>query len=224
MQSTGASQSTCGQDVVGYRLYLCTWQIPSCWFSPLAAAVCVAEGQLHSPRSLLETLIVKTCKGQSGMPLVTFFLPVLSAVVLKPKQVIKGAKTIISEINVKEKWGGNGLLENWYFHKADLTMPLLTIEPWLSLSRSPFASDNKPNSCPQLNSFSCTTYVHFLSSDYFFLQSPSVLLPLRYFSYHGNDNIIWMGGAQCSVKLVSYIKWLARYRDGREKRMSHSVW
>ncbi|CAN0345520.1 unnamed protein product, partial [Bubo scandiacus] len=23
--------------------------------------------------------------------------------------------------------------------------------------------------------------------------SPSVLLPLRYFSYHGNDNIIWMG-------------------------------
>jgi len=37
------------------------------------------------------------------MPLVTFFLPVLSAVVLKPKQVIKGAKTIISEINVKEK-------------------------------------------------------------------------------------------------------------------------
>ena len=67
------------------------------------AAVCVAEGQLHSPRSLLETLIVKTCKGQSGMPLVTFFLPVLSAVVLKPKQVIKGAKTIISEINVKEK-------------------------------------------------------------------------------------------------------------------------
>lgn len=96
-------------------------------------------------------------------------------------------------------------------------MPLLTAEPWLSLSRSPFASDNKPNSCPQLNIFSCTTYVHFWSLDYFFLQSPSVLLPLRYFSYHGNDNIIWMGGASCSVKLVSYIKWLERYRDGWQK-------
>lgn len=96
-------------------------------------------------------------------------------------------------------------------------MPLLTAEPWLSLSRSPFASDNKPNSCPQLNIFSCTTYVHFWSLDYFFLQSPSVLLPLRYFSYHGNDNIIWMGGALCSVKLVSYIKWFARYGDGSQK-------
>lgn len=101
-------------------------------FSPGCCCLC-GRGELHSPWSLLETLIVKTCKGQSSMPLVTFFLPVLAAVVLKPKQVIKGAKTIISEISVKENWEGNGLLENWYCHKADLTVPLFTIEPWLSL-------------------------------------------------------------------------------------------
>lgn len=193
MQSAGASQSAREQNISGCRLYMCR----SCPLdlAPLATAVCVAEGQTHSPHSFLETLILETWNGQSSIRLVTFFWPALAAVVLKPKQVIKWARTIISETCVKESKREYGLLENWYCHQPHLIVPLLTTEPWLSLSRSSFASDNKPNSCPQLNTFSCTTYVHFWSLDYFFLLSPSVLLPLRYFSYHGNDNIIWMGGA-----------------------------
>lgn len=168
-----------------------------------------------TPHSLLQTLILKTRNGQPSIWPVTFFLLVLAALVLKPKQVIKEQGQLFFAICVRQREWERGLLWDWYCHTTDVIVPLLTAEPWLSLSRSPFASDNKPNRCPQLNIFSCTTYVHFWSLDYFFfLQSPSVLLPLRYFSYHGNDNIIWMGGASCSVKLVSYMKCFARYGGG----------
>lgn len=94
--------------------------------APLAAAVCVAEGQTHSPHSLLETLILETWNGQSSIRLVTFFWPALAAVVLKPKQVIKGARTIISEICVRESEREYGLLENWCCHQPHLIVPLLT--------------------------------------------------------------------------------------------------
>lgn len=94
--------------------------------APLAAAVCVAEGQTHSPHSLLETLILETWNGQSSIRLVTFFWPALAAVVLKPKQVIKGARTIISEICVRESEREYGLLDNWYCHQPHLIVPLLT--------------------------------------------------------------------------------------------------
>lgn len=124
MQSAGASQSAREQNISGCRLYMCR----SCRLdlAPLATAVCVAEGQTHSPHSFLETLILETWNGQSSIRLVTFFWPALAAVVLKPKQVIKGARTIISEICVRESEREYGLLENWYCHQPHLIVPLLT--------------------------------------------------------------------------------------------------
>lgn len=48
-----------------------------------------------TPHSLLETLILKTGSGQPSTQPVPFFLLVLPALVLKPKQAIKGPRTII---------------------------------------------------------------------------------------------------------------------------------
>lgn len=84
---------------------------------------------------------------------------------------LREQRQLFFEICVRGREWEQGLLWDWYCHTTDVIVPLLTAEPWLSLSRSTFASDNKPNSCPQLNIFSCTTYVHFWSLDYFFFSS-----------------------------------------------------
>lgn len=90
---------------------------------------------------------------------------------LNQNKPLRDQKQLFFEIFVRGREWEWGLLWDWYCHTTDVIVPLLTREPWLSLSRFPFASDNKPNSCPQLNIFSCTTYVHFWSMDYFFSSS-----------------------------------------------------
>lgn len=129
---------------------------------------CQGGTTLHS---LLETLILKTCSGQPSMRIVTFFVLVLAALSLNQNKSLREQGQLFFEICVREREWEQGLLWDWYCHTTDVIVPLLTAEPWLSLSRSSFASDNKPNSCPQLNIFSCTTYVHFWSLDYFFFSS-----------------------------------------------------
>lgn len=77
-QVRGMQWATCCMCAV-----LLPWLPQPCW------------GGTKTPHSLLETLILKTPSGQPSFRPVTFFLLVLAALVLKPKQVIKGARTII---------------------------------------------------------------------------------------------------------------------------------